>query len=379
MRVIMTGGGTGGHVNPALSIAEIIKRNEPDSEIIFVGTKRGIENKLVPAAGYELRHVDVRGIRRSFSLSNIKALALAVTSPYKAKKLIREFKPDIVIGTGGYVCWPVVKAASMMGIPCALHESNAIAGVAVKMLQDKVDRIYLNFEATGRTLRCPEKLLKVGNPLPSGFTRISREEARAKLGIEGKYDKVILSYGGSLGAEKVNEAVLKLMKSYSSKHPEVLHIHATGAIEKEIAAAQFKKMGLEKYGNLQLVEYIYDMPDKMAAADIIICRAGALTVSELAAAGKCPIFIPSPNVTENHQYKNAKVLADAGAAFVFEESELANSTDVLINAVADLLSEEGEEERRLMAERIREFAVSDTNRLIYSDILKLIEAKKTGK
>ena len=371
----MTGGGTGGHVNPAISIADTIKRNEPDSEIIFVGTKRGIENKLVPAAGYELHHVDIRGIRRSLSLANIRAFWLAATSPYKAKKLIKQFKPDIVIGTGGYVCWPVVKAASMMGIPCVLHESNAIAGVAVKMLQDKVDKIYLNFEATGKTLKNKDKLMKVGNPIPAGFAKISKEEAREKLGIDSKYEKIILSYGGSLGAEKVNEAVLKLMKAYSSKHPEVLHIHATGAIEKDIAQAEFKKLGLNKYENLQLLEYIYDMPLKMAAADIIICRAGAMTVSELAAAGKCPIFIPSPNVAENHQYKNAKVLADAGAAFVFEEKELEASINVFIDAVSGLLSEEGEKERAEMACRIREFAVEDTNRLIYNDIKKLLEGK----
>jgi len=377
MRVIMTGGGTGGHVNPALAIAETIKRNEPDSEIIFVGTERGIENKLVPAAGYELHHVDVRGIRRSLSLANIRAFWLAMTSPYKAKRLIREFEPDVVIGTGGYVSWPVVKAASMMGVPCALHESNAIAGVAVKMLQDKADRIYLNFEATGRTLHCPEKLLRVGNPLAGDFARMSREEARAALGIEGKYKNVLLSYGGSMGAEKVNESVLALMKDYSSKHPETLHIHATGSIEWDIARNQFNKMGLDKFENLQLVEYIYDMPVKMAAADLIICRAGALTISELAISGKCPIFIPSPNVTENHQYKNAKVLADAGAAFVFEERELASNAKLLAETVKGLLSEDGEKERALMSERIREFAVPDANRLIYNDIKKLVNEKKT--
>lgn len=376
MRVIMTGGGTGGHVNPALAIAETIKRNEPDSEIIFVGTERGIENKLVPAAGYKLHHVDVRGIRRSLSLANIRAFWLALTSPYKAKKLIREFKPDVVIGTGGYVSWPVVKAASMMGIPTALHESNAIAGVAVKMLQDKADRIYLNFEATGKSLHCPEKLLRVGNPLSGDFARMSREEARAALGIEGKYKNVILSYGGSMGAEKVNEAVLALMKEYSANHPETLHIHATGSIEWDIARREFKKMGLSKYENLQLLEYIYDMPVKMAAADLIICRAGALTVSELAISGKCPIFIPSPNVTENHQYKNAKVLADAGAAFVFEEHELKDNTKLLTDTVSGLLSDDGFEERKAMSEKIKAFAVPDSNRLIYNDIKKLVEEKR---
>lgn len=376
MRVIMTGGGTGGHVNPALAIAETIKRNEPDSEIIFVGTERGIENKLVPAAGYELKHVDVRGIRRSFSPANIRAFWLALTSPYKAKRLIREFKPDVVIGTGGYVSWPVVKAASMMGVPCALHESNVAPGVAVRMLQNKVDRVYLNFEATGRSLHCGDKILKVGNPLSGDFSRMSRDEARAALGIDGKYKNVILSYGGSMGAEKVNDAVLEIMKNYSSKHPETLHIHATGSIEWQICRRQFAKAGLDKYQNLELVEYIYDMPVKMAAADLIICRAGALTVSELAKCGKCSIFIPSPNVTENHQYKNARVLADAGAAFVFEERRLAEDTTILTQTVAGLLSSDGEAERARMCEKIRTFALDDANRLIYNDIRRLVDAKR---
>ena len=170
MRVLITGGGTGGHVNPALAIANTIKQNDHDAVIAYVGTKRGIENKLVPKAGYPMYYVDVKGIKRSLSPSNIKAAYLALTSPIKAKKIIREFKPDIVVGTGGYVSWPVVKAASQMGIPTALHESNAIAGVAVKMLQKSVDRIYLNFEKTGESLSCDRaKLMKVGNPILGGF------------------------------------------------------------------------------------------------------------------------------------------------------------------------------------------------------------------
>ena len=372
MRVIMTGGGTGGHVNPALAIADTIKMNEPDSEIIFVGTKRGIENKLVPAAGYRLEHVDVRGIRRSLSLSNVRALWLAAVSPYRAKRILKEFRPDIVIGTGGYVSWPVVKAASMMGVPCALHESNAIAGVAVRMLQDRVDRIYLNFEATGKTLHSTERVLRVGNPLPSSFSCISREEARGALGIDEKYSRVLLSYGGSMGAERVNEAVLQLMSDYTSKHPEVLHIHATGSIEWDAARSDFERRGLDRFENLQLFEYIYDMPQRMAAADVIICRAGALTVSELAAAGKCAVFIPSPNVAENHQYKNAKVLADAGAARLIEERELGDKALPLIETVSDLLSDRGGETRREMSKRIRGFAVPDSNRLIYEDIKRLV-------
>ena len=377
MRVLMTGGGTGGHVNPALAIANTIKQNDPSAEIAYVGTKRGIETKLVPRAGYPMYYVEVQGIRRSLSPKNLKAAYLALTSPRKARAIIEEFKPDIVIGTGGYVCWPVMKAAADMGIPTALHESNAIAGIAVKMLQKNVDRIYLNFEKTGETLTCPrEKLLKVGNPVMGGFSSLTREEAREKLGIPEKYKYVILSYAGSMGAEKVNDAVLALMREFTSKHPEVYHIHATGSIELELCTSQFKEMGLDKFENIELSEYIYDMPTKMAAADLTINRAGAMTVSELAITGKASIFIPSPNVAENHQYKNARVLYDAGAAKLFEESELTDGAKSLIREVEYLLSEDGDKARAEMGEKIKQFAVPDSNKIIYKDLLEIIKNKK---
>ena len=380
MRVLITGGGTGGHVNPALAIANTIKQNDPDAVIAYVGTKRGIENKLVPKAGYPMYYVDVKGIKRSLSPSNIKAAYLALTSPIKAKKIIREFRPDIVVGTGGYVSWPVVKAASQMGIPTALHESNAIAGVAVKMLQKSVDRIYLNFEKTGESLSCDRaKLMKVGNPILGGFSSMTREEARKKLGIPDKYKYVILSYAGSMGAEKVNDAVLCLMREFTAKHPEVYHIHATGSIELELCTSQFKEMGLDKCENIELCEYIYDMPVRMAAADITINRAGAMTISELAATGKCSIFIPSPNVAENHQYKNAKVLSDAGAAALFEEKDLVDGAKPLIEEVEKLLSDGGEKLRAERSEKIRQFAVSDANKLIYNDLVKLVQSGRNKK
>lgn len=377
MRVLMTGGGTGGHVNPALAIANTIKQNDPDAEIAYVGTKRGIETKLVPRAGYPMYYVEVQGIRRSLSPKNLKAAYLALTSPYKARAIIEEFKPDIVIGTGGYVCWPVMKAAADMGIPTALHESNAIAGIAVKMLQKSVDRIYLNFEKTGETLTCQkEKLLKVGNPVMGGFSSLTREEARQALGIPDKYKYIILSYAGSMGAEKVNDAVLALMREFTSKHPEVYHIHATGSIEHELCTTQFREMGLDKFENIELCEYIYDMPTKMAAADLTINRAGAMTVSELAITGKAAIFIPSPNVAENHQYKNARVLYDAGAAKLFEESELTDGAKPLIDEVASLLSHDGDRERAEMSRKIKDFAVPDSNKIIYKDLLELVKNKK---
>ncbi len=378
MKVMMTGGGTGGHVNPALAIANTIKQNDPTAEIAYVGTSRGIENKLVPKAGYPLYHVEIQGIRRSLSLSNLKTAWLALTSVRKAKKILKEFRPDLVVGTGGYVCWPVVKGAADMGIPTALHESNAIAGVAVKMLQKSVDRIYLNFEKTGESLTCDkEKLLQVGNPVMSSFKSVTREEAREALGIPDKYKYVLLSFGGSMGAEKVNDAVLYLMRDFTSKHPEVLHLHATGSIEWVECSEKFRQMGLDKYENIALSEYIFDMPLRMAAADLTINRAGAMTVTELATTGKCAIFIPSPNVAENHQYKNAKVLVDEGAALLFEEKELNDCEAApLTEKVSFLLSDEGDEVRADMQMKIQKFALADVNKRIYTDLMALVAKKK---
>ena len=377
MRVLMTGGGTGGHVNPALAIANTIRQNDPDAVIEYVGTSRGIESKLVPAAGYPLHFVEIQGLKRKLTLSNLKTAWLTLTSPAKAKKIIRDFKPDLVVGTGGYVSWPVVKAASQLGIPCALHESNAIPGVAVRMLSSAVDRIYLNFEETGARLGCPEKLLRVGNPLLNASFTMDKAEARAKLGIPEKYKYFILSYGGSMGAERLNAAVLKMMRDFTAKHPEVYHLHATGAIEKELCGGWFKEMGLDQYENIKLVEYIYDMPYQMAAADLIICRAGAMTISELAISGKCAVFIPSPNVTDNHQYKNAKVLFDAGAAALYEERELETTEAApLTQCVSELLSDAGAERRASMEKAIRTFAVTDANKRIYLDLLELVKNKK---
>lgn len=371
MRVLMTGGGTGGHVYPALAIAEIIKKNVPGAEIAFVGTKKGIENRLVPEAGYCLYHIEIQGIRRSLSLSNFKTAYLVMTSPKKAKEIIRDFKPDLVIGTGGYVCWPLLRAASSMGIPSMVHESNALPGVAVRQLQGQVDVILTNFAETAQQLKAKEKIVHVGNPLRSECGTVSREEARRRLGIPADHFTV-LSFGGSLGAQKLNEAAVGLMRSFGAREEKVTHIHAGGARGYENARSLFSAYGLDRNRRLILKDYIYDMPLHMAAADLVICRAGAMTLTELAAMGKAAILIPSPNVTDNHQYKNAKVLADAGAAKLMEESEY--TEEGFCALVRALYENEGE--RHAMSEKIRAFASEDVEKRIYEEICALLRRKK---
>lgn len=372
MRVLMTGGGTGGHVNPAIAIADTIKEHIPSAEIAFVGTKRGIENKLVPAAGYKLYHVDVRGFRRSLSLANIRAAFLAAVSPIVAKKLVKEFKPDVVIGTGGYVSWPLLVAASKLGVPSAVHESNAVPGLAVRRLVPYVDKIFVNFAVTGETLGAPEKTMHVGSPLRTDFGTVTRREAREKLGLPDSCRQYVVSFGGSLGAERVNSAVLDLMRDYLSKHPDIYCTHACGASGYEETRRKFEEAGLDKAANLELVEYIYDMPLRMAAADMVISRSGAITLSELAAAQKAAVLIPSPNVTDNQQYKNAKVFADAGGAVLIEEKDL--TPERICSEVSAVLENPARMHR--LEKNISAFAVPDSNERIYREIISLADGKK---
>ncbi len=374
MRVLMTGGGTGGHVNPALAIAQIIKENQPESEIEFVGTEKGIESTLVPKAGYKLHYINIQGIRRSLSPANIKTAYLVMTSPRKAAAIIDEFRPDVVIGTGGYVCWPLLYAAAKKGIPTVVHESNAYAGVAVRQLRNKVDIIMTNFESTAKELSESSKaeVIKVGNPISTDFGRISKEEARKKLSIPKNIETVILSFGGSLGSAALNDAAVNAMRYFSADREGLVHYHSLGKKNGEEAKKKIQEHSLEKKENLFISEYIYDMPVYMAAADIIVCRAGAMTLSELAAARCASVIIPSPNVTDDHQYKNAKVLADAGAAVLLCEKDIKEKT--LAEELEKLV--ENKSLREKMGERVSEFYSDGVGKRIYSEIVKLIENKK---
>ena len=361
MKLIVTCGGTGGHITPALAIAHTVKENCPNVEILFVGSERGMENTLVREAGFPIQPLRVEGLSRSLSLTNIRAFYRVVTAVKKARAILVDFAPDIVIGTGGYACYPTLRAAVKMGIPTAVHESNAVAGLAVRRLAAKVDRVWLNFDAAGQALPKGARTLTVGNPLPRGCNASRAGGRQRRDGC-----RRVLSFGGSLGARELNRAVLSLMER-EREMPDICHCHATGKREYEATHGEFCAKGLDTCPRLELLPYIGDMPRRMAEADVVICRAGAMSISELAALGAPAVLVPSPNVTGNHQYRNAKVLSDAGAAVLLTEKGLVQT---LPETVMGLLV--SSEKRHALSSAIRAFARPDANRLIYEDICRLI-------
>lgn len=369
MRVLLTGGGSGGHVNPAIAIADTIRMNQPDAEIAFVGVKGGKECDLVPRAGYPLYFVESQGIRRSLSPSNIKALITAVTSPHskQTKDILTNFKPDIVIGTGGYVCWPLLRAAAYAGIPTMVHESNCQPGLAVKMLQYSIDTILLNFPQTEEHLKKKKKCVVVGNPLRGGFGSISKQTAREKLGIS-EDEVLVLCSAGSLGSASINEAVLEMLRLMAPARPNTRFVLSAGKKNIESAMARYREYELDRCPNVTVSDYLYDMPTQVAAADVVISRAGAMSLSEVARMGKACVIIPSPYVADNHQLRNATAMADRDAALLVEEKDF--SGGALPRAVISLLDDA--DLRRRLEKNIGEFANSDANRQIYDLIVEAV-------
>ena len=375
MRVLMTGGGTAGHVNPALAIAATIQEKQPDAEILFAASALPTDKAgdLVPRAGYPLQTVHIRGMARPiWTPSNLKLPFLMVRSLGEAGRIIDDFRPDLIVGTGGYACWPTCHAGIKKGIPTALHESNALPGRAIRRLKNRADLLMVNFAETLERLSMAEggegsRAVRVGNPMMPGFRQISREDARERLGLSST-DLYVLAFGGSLGAEYVNDAVVKLAAELTSD-PHVKLTLAAGKRDYPRIRADWEQTPAGACGRMELLEYIYDMPDRMAAADLVICRAGAMSISELALTGKASILIPSPNVADNHQFKNAMALVKEGASICVEESTL--SDGALTKQVVELM--EDSQKRREMGHLIRErFACPDANERIYDHLMSLV-------
>ena len=380
MRVLMTGGGTAGHINPALAIADTIKEKNPDAEILFVGAKGRMETTLVPAAGYPIKTVDVRGFQRRLSLKNIgrnvSAAVHAVMAGGACVRILKEFRPDIAIGTGGYVSGPILRKAAAMGIPVLVHESNAYPGVTVKMLAKVASAVMLCDESAKKYLPEGCRTVVTGNPLRPAFRRMdaaSRERAREELGVDDR--PLILSFGGSLGAGRINDAMADVL-ARSHRQGKLQHIHGTGKAGWEAFRALMAERGvpLDKEG-IHVREYIDDMPRCMAAADLVICRCGAMTLSELPAAGKPSILIPSPNVAENHQYHNAMALVRRGAAVCMQEKEL--SSDALWAAVQKIVFSPSA--LREMGENAQKTAILDADERIYRVVEQTLQTASVKK
>ena len=324
MNVILTCGGTAGHINPAIAVANMLKARHSDCNILFIGATGKMEEKLVPQAGYELKCLPASGLSRRKNLAGLKQNAYAIKCVLSAvgacKKIFKEFKPDVVIGTGGYASFPALYAAQSMGIPTCVHESNAVPGVTTKLAANKASQVLVAFEESVQYYKNPSKVEVVGMPVRQEFLYTTREAARKELGITGH---LVVSAFGSQGAKVMNETMADMMALEQKDNFPFHHIHATGSFGKEWMPKRVKDNGVdyETVSALDIREYIYNMPTLMAAADVMIGRAGSATCNEIAASGTPCILIPSPNVTNNHQEKNARVLEEGGGAVVVLEKD----------------------------------------------------------
>lgn len=341
MNIIFTCGGTAGHINPALALAGLVRERQPESRILFVGARRGMEQRLIEEAGWEFRSVEISSLHRSLKPKEIRHNLISVknllTSPAQARDILREFHPDIVVGTGGYASYPMVRAAAKCGIPTAVHESNAIPGLTTKLLERSADLIMVGFEECRRSYRQPEKVLVTGTPVRGDFFTLTRREAKKALGMDDGRP-LIVSFWGSLGAASMNRQMAEFLALESRETP-FHHVHGAGIVGCRQMNEYLQAAGvtLAETPELEVREYIRNMGTLMRAADLVISRAGASTISELTALGVPAIIVPSPNVANNHQEHNARVLSDAGGAVMLLEKDCTGTR--LYETACDILAD----------------------------------------
>ena len=375
MKVVFTCGGTGGHINPAIAVAKILRERKPEAEILFVGADDGMETELVPREGFRIETVTISNFLRSLTPSamwhNAKALVIIRRALRRADQIIREFQPDVILGTGGYASYPMLRQGAKRGIPTAVHEANAVPGLATRMVCDKVDKILVSFAERKREYQNADRVIPVGMPVREEFVFTKRAEARKALGLDDD-TPLIVSAWGSLGAREMNKKIAQFMKLECEEN-RFRHIHATGSFGWRWMPDYVKEQGVDLAAHpmVTMQEYIYNMPTLMAAADLFLSRAGASTLNEIAAAGTPSIIVPSPNVTNNHQEKNARILEQRGAAVVLRESEC--DGERLYREACALLEDEAR--RKKMRTALREVAVLDSAERIYRILMELAKSR----
>ena len=340
MKVVFACAGTGGHINPAIAMANIIMKNEPDSQVLFVGTETGLENKLVANAGYEIRHIRTGKIIRELTLKNFSQMIHAIQGIGDAKKLLKEFAPDIIIGTGGYICGPVMKAAVKLKIPYYLHESNAFPGVSVKLLAKNAKAVMVGFEDAKQRLNPKANVVYTGTPAKfseEDIINLDKEACLKEVGLENVNKKIVLVTCGSQGAKKINEVLLDMVKEYQDENTYYILVTGDKNYDEELKLKEDieKEIGKSLDEYIKLEKFIFNMDKMYKVADMCITRAGAMTISELSLAHKPSILIPLPTAAENHQFFNAKVLADVDAAILIEQKDL--TTKTLNDAVKQII------------------------------------------
>ena len=372
MNVIFTCGGTGGHINPAIAVADILKERHPECNILFIGAKGHMEEQLVPRAGYRLECLPGSGLSRKLNLAGIKKNIAAVKNVLSAvnacKRIIREFKPDVIIGTGGYASFPALYAGGRLGIPTCVHESNAVPGLTTKMAANTADRVLVCFEESKKHYKQPEKVQVVGMPIRRDFWQTQRAQARQALGL-GEQPLVVSTFG-SQGAKVMNEMTAQLFALEQQAGFPFCHIHATGKFGAGWMPGFVKEQGveLENCPSIDMREYIYDMPTVLAAADVVLGRSGSGTCNEIAAAGTPCILIPSPNVTNNHQEKNARILEGRGGAVVVPENQC--TAQGIFDQIMALM--EDEPRRKEMSQALRSMVILDSAERICDILEELI-------
>ena len=366
MRVIFAGGGTGGHINPAISIADHAASKDEGFEALFIGTRKGLEKKLVPNAGYRIEYIDIEGFDRKHLLRNVRVIKKLAEARKRCREIIREFKPDCIVCTGGYVSGPVAMAAHKEGVSSLIHEQNVYPGLTVKGSEKYVDHVAVSFDETEQFLKDKKKCVVTGNPIRTEILNADRSAARKKLGIKGK---MVLIFGGSLGADRINETVIDMLPKFRG-NGDIHIVFGTGERNFEKVTAAAAEKGITSADkNIKIMPYINNMADVMAAADVVISRSGAITVSEIAALAKPSILIPSPNVVRNHQEQNAREFEKCGAAEVITEAEL--TPELLYEKLAAMLNDP--ERLAGMEANLRKIAKTDALEKIYGLMLNMAQ------
>jgi UDP-N-acetylglucosamine--N-acetylmuramyl-(pentapeptide) pyrophosphoryl-undecaprenol N-acetylglucosamine transferase len=365
MRVIIAAAGTAGHINPGIAIANKIKKEEPDSEIVFIGTNRGLENDLVPRAGYELKQIEAYGLGKNI-IKNLKTFK----GLFQAKKIIKEFKPDVIIGAGGYICGPVIMAGYLKKIPTVLHESNAFPGKAVKMLSNKTNTILISFEEARNRIPKAKNVVLTGTPIKIDDSEITIDR---KLEIIKEHNlentkPIVLIFGGSQGAKKINDAVVELLSQNLNLPYQIILATGSKQYDNVVSMLNEKKVDITTNNNARIYPYIYELGEIEKASDLVICRSGATTIAEIARIGKPAIFIPLPNVSNDHQTYNAKVLEDIDSAKIIKNDELTGK--VLDNKIREMIEDRAKLQK--MGKNARKIDISNVEDRIYQEIKKVV-------